>query len=283
MFRLSLLFLPLLLVPTAQAVEAPRQSLVPGGIAVLDLGRNGEERPTATYYGRPVVTVAEAEGWRAFVGIPLAADPGEHELEVAWGESGSLSRHFFQVLPKDYPTQHITIENRRMVNPNAQDLERIGAERERKRRAKASWSQRDPELVFLQPVDGQISGSFGRRRVFNGQPRRPHSGMDIAAPLGTPVRAPAAGRVVEVGDFFFSGNVLYIEHGQGLVTLYAHLDRIDVSKGDRVERGQAIGTVGATGRVTGPHLHWSVGLNNTWVDPALFLPPPPEPEGEENP
>jgi murein DD-endopeptidase MepM/ murein hydrolase activator NlpD len=272
--RRLLLLVSLLASPAlALTADSPRPSLVPGGIVVLDLGRNGEDRPLVTYHGQRVLTHANATGWQAIVGIPLSASPGEDELQVTWGEEGPIARHFFEIVPKEYPTQHITIKNRRMVNPNAQDLERIARERERKRRAKASWSATDPQLVFLQPVDGQVSGSFGRRRVFNGQPRSPHSGMDIAAPLGTPVKAPAAGRVVEVGDFFFSGNVVYIEHGQGLVTLYAHLNHVDVEKGQQVQAGQVIGTVGATGRVTGPHLHWSVGLNNTWVDPALFLPP----------
>lgn len=273
MHRLILLVFLLASPVLAMTADAPRSSLVPGGIAVIDLGRNGEDRPHVTYHGQRVLTLINGPGWQAIVGIPLSASPGEQELDVAWGEGGPIARHYFEVSPKEYPTQRITIKNRRMVNPNAQDLERIAQERERKRRAKASWSQTDPQLAFLQPVDGQISGSFGRRRVFNGQPRNPHSGMDIAAPRGTPVKAPAAGRVVEVGNFFFSGNVIYIEHGQGLVTLYAHLDSVDVEKGQQVQAGQVIGRVGATGRVTGPHLHWSVGLNNTWVDPALFLPP----------
>lgn len=274
MHRLALLVVLLACPALALNADTPRPSLVPGGIAVLDLGRNGEDRPSVTYRGRRVLTQSNPEGWQAIVGIPLSATPGEHQLLVNWGNGGPSARHYFNVVSKEYPTQHITIENRRMVNPNAQDLERIARERALKREAKAAWSPQDPQLAFLQPVEGQISGSFGRRRVFNGQPRSPHSGMDIAAPLGTPVTAPAAGRVVEVGDFFFSGNVVYVEHGQGLVTLYAHLDRVDVEKAQRIEAGQTIGTVGATGRVTGPHLHWSVGLNNTWIDPALFLPAP---------
>lgn len=254
----------------AAAEPLPTLAPVPGGVAAVPLG-DTPTPPEARYRGRKVMVLRADDGWMALVGIPLSVEPGRERL-VVQSPAGQKQTRLFSVHDKEYATQHLTIKNKRMVNPNAQDLERIRSDRTAIDAALGHWSERDSvPLRFEAPVPGARSSSFGLRRFFNGQPRNPHSGMDIAAAQGTPVRAPAAGTVVERGDYFFTGNTVFVDHGKGLITMYAHLDSITVETGQRVAQGDQLGTVGMTGRVTGPHLHWAVSLNHTMVDPALFL------------
>lgn len=276
MIRTFLLGAALSCASVALAAELPKASPVPGGVAVVTVAPASAPMPVVHYNGkRTLVTRTESGEWVAVVGIPLDAAVGSHMLHVQ--ASHGTEQRRFEVSPKAYATQHLTLENKRMVNPYADDLPRIQAEQARSRAAFASWTDTEPSrLRFTLPVDGRSSGTFGLRRFFNGEARRPHSGMDIAAPTGTPVHAPADGKVIEVGDYFFNGKTVFLDHGRGLVTMYCHLDRIDVKVGDVVKAGQPIAAVGATGRVTGPHLHWTVSLNGTAVDPQLFLIPPGE-------
>jgi murein DD-endopeptidase MepM/ murein hydrolase activator NlpD len=247
----------------------PKESRVPGGVAYVSVP-GGTQPPTATYDGHRAAVIKRNDAWVAIVGIPLAAKPGKQTLKV--DSSDGPIEVSFDILDKSYRTQHLKITNQRQVDPNPEDLKRIEQEQERSNAALSRFSAAgEPVLQLSSPVTGKRSDSYGSRRVFNGQPRNPHTGMDIAAATGTPIRSPADGLVVEAGDFFFNGHTLYIDHGYGLVTMYCHLDTIGVKLGDRVKVGEVIGTVGATGRVTGPHLHWGVALNRAMVDPSLFL------------
>jgi murein DD-endopeptidase MepM/ murein hydrolase activator NlpD len=251
--------------------DFPPAAPVPGGIAVVCVGRAPDPAPRVVFDGQRVLVARVNDGWQAVVGLPLALKPGAYELAVQDGDSARAVR--FDVGAHDYDTQRLTIANRRQVEPGPKDLLRIEREQESINRAFSTWSDSAPdELVFRLPATGRVSGSFGSRRFINDQPRRPHSGLDIAAPAGTPIAAPAAGSVIETGDYFFYGLTVILDHGHGMVTMYNHLSRIDVAKGARVARGETIGAIGRTGRVTGPHLHWSLSLNNARVDPALFLP-----------
>jgi murein DD-endopeptidase MepM/ murein hydrolase activator NlpD len=262
----AILFAP---IAARTAGEAPiAASPVPGGIAVLSL--DGDERPVARYDGKRVMIVGEPGNWSAVVGVPLSARPGRHALEIE--QHGFREVRHFGIAKKEYAVQRLTIADRRKVNPLPEDLERIEKETAELDAAKSSWTDLpDPPLALGLPVRGEWSAQFGLRRYFNEQPRQPHSGIDIAAPEGMPVQAAASGRVVSTGEYFFNGNTVFIDHGQGLITMYCHLSRIEVEPGVEVVAGQVIGAVGSTGRATAPHLHWGVLLNQTSVDPSLFL------------
>lgn len=260
----------LLLLPPASAGRLPDSTPVPGGVVLVELPA-GKAAPQARYRDKPVMVLANGAGFTAVVGLPLATKPGRHSLQVLFPD-GTTTLLDFQVLGKTYTSQHITLKDKRMVNPEKRDMERIGREQRQIKKALATWNTQIPDsLRFSLPVNGPVSSPFGLRRFFNEQPRKPHSGLDLAAPEGTPIQAPASGHIVDSGAFFFNGNTVFIDHGQGLVTMYCHMSRIDVKPGQAVTRGEVIGAVGKTGRVTGPHLHWGVSLNDARVDPMLFL------------
>jgi len=252
---------------------------VPGGIALVGLGSAAAPAPVARLGGRRVMVTRSDGNWVAVVGIDLAAKPGGHHLEVDAPNEGGTRKVAFNVADKTYEKQYLTVKNRRHVNPTPTDMERIGRERQVIDTALGRWRDGGTGLAQMRlPVDGPRSSPFGLRRFFNQQPRKPHSGIDIAAPEGTPIVAPADGVVIETGNYFFNGNTVFLDHGQGLITMYCHMHRIDVAAGQAVGAGTVIGQVGMTGRVTGPHLHWGVSLNRAMVDPELLLPPASVPE-----
>ncbi|WP_122377215.1 peptidoglycan DD-metalloendopeptidase family protein [Pseudomonas caricapapayae] len=239
---------------------------VPGGVAVIDLG-TGAQAPTATYQGKPVLVVKEqGTRWLAIVGIPLTVKPGTQQIT-----SGGRALNF-TVGSKKYPEQHITLKNKRQVNPTPEDNKRIEGELAEQLRAYRSFSPGTPSnLILDKPVNGPLSSKFGVRRFFNGEERNPHSGLDFAVPAGTPIKSPAAGKVILTGNYFFNGNTVFVDHGQGFISMFCHMSKIDVKVGDLVPRGGVVGKVGATGRATGPHMHWNVSLNDARVDPAIFI------------
>lgn len=242
-----------------------KPSPVPGGVAVVPI-RGKDTPPKVTYQTEPVVVRRTATGWVAVVGIPLSAKPGKDAIEV---DGHAVP---FTVLPKRYPEQRLRLENKRHVNPDPEDEARITREEALIKPAWKAWPEGFlPSLVLRQPTPGSLTASFGMRRILNGEARAPHPGLDIKAPKGQAVRAPAAGVVVLTGDFFFAGNAVFLAHGEGMVSLLCHLSKITVKQGQVLQAGDLLGEVGATGRATGPHLHWSLSLNNARVDPKLFL------------
>ncbi|QIL69400.1 M23 family metallopeptidase [Diaphorobacter sp. HDW4B] len=248
----------------------PHDSRVPGGVARLSLGPS-PQRPKVTTGDSQVLVLGDVIEWTAIVGIPLSASVGEHHANVQT-DKGTRSLDY-QVRSKKYTEQRLTVSPK-TVDLSPEDNARYEREREHQQKVMASFSEpfaRAADLHMRVPVPGRRSSSFGLRRIFNGQSRNPHSGMDIAAATGTPVTAPLPGRVIDVGDYFFNGGTVWLDHGGGLLTMYCHLSKVDCKVGDELKTGEAFCKVGATGRVTGPHLHWGVMLNRTMVDPALFI------------
>ncbi len=273
---LSLVFLSLphskaLAKETVSALKQTLHQPVPGGVAVVSLGTH-RTAPSVLFQDNRVMVIQDrnTQEWLAVVGIPLATAPARQSIRM---QTPSGSREiFFEVKPKQYREQRITLKNTRQVNPLPQDLERIKRELEIQNEAYRSYREDIPSNLLLdRPVQGKLSSPFGLKRYFNGEARNPHSGLDFAASTGTPVHAPASGVITLVGDYFFNGKTVFIDHGQGMVSMLCHLSEIDVKPGERVVRGKLVGKVGATGRATGAHLHWNVSLNDVRVDPAIFI------------
>ena len=258
---------------SAQLFALPQHNPVPGGIAVIPVPLSTS---TVLFENRQVMLLSSQKGKYAVVGISLKTRPGDYPLELTHKIASDTDEHqsmlSFQVGAKEYRVQRLTIENKRKVNPYKEDMDRIIRERNEMNKAFKSFENlAQPAVDFVLPAEGPISSPFGLKRILNDQPRNPHSGLDIAAPTGTPIHAPATGRVTAVGNYFFNGNTVLLDHGQGLISMYCHMSETTVAVGDALSPGDLIGKVGKTGRVTGPHLHWSVSLNNARVDPNLFI------------
>ena len=248
----------------------PRESAVPGGVKLIRLQYLGSAVPAVDVDGQRAMVVQDGSGWVAVIGIPLSAPLAARSVVVH--DADGRQQLQFPVGEKLYASQSLKVAPRQ-VNLSREDLARVNRERLVIDAALSHWSNEQPQSLRLpQPVPGTRSSSFGMRRVFNGEARNPHSGMDIAAATGTPVHVPIAGIVVETGNFFFNGNTVFVDHGRGLISMYCHLSAINVQPGQKVAAGDRLGAVGATGRATGPHLHWGLSLNRAWVDPELFVP-----------
>lgn len=267
MYRYWLL-IPLLL-QCGFAWSLPQHLPAPGGIAVIPLPA-GNETARVFFNEKPQAVVTEKGKTYALIGIPLDTTVGRQLAEIR--QNGHTIPVAFEVLSRHYATQKLRIPDKRMVTPPPEVEARIASEHIRLTEFKNHFSDTAPETAFTLPATGRLSSRFGLKRVLNGEPRSPHAGLDLAIGTGTPVRAPAAGTVLAVEDFYFTGGTVIIDHGQGLLTLYAHLSKVDVTPGQKLQQNEAFAASGVSGRITGPHLHWVVLLGGTAVEPELFLP-----------
>ena len=246
-------------------VIAFEESLRPGGIAIIEVNSIESNLPEITFRKRPVTIINKENLWFAVVGIPLNA---KDKITINFDDAEKT----ILISDHKYKEQRLKIENKSQVNPNKNQLDRIYKERKIINAALNNFREiKLEDLSLAVPVDGPRSSSFGLRRFFNGQPRSPHSGMDISAQTGTFIKNPRHGIVTVTGDYFFNGKTVIIDHGQGFITMYCHLSEINVKEGDELFVNDLIGLVGATGRVTGPHLHFGTYLNGAAIDPEIFI------------
>jgi murein DD-endopeptidase MepM/ murein hydrolase activator NlpD len=251
----------------------PKPANIPGGVAIVSLDLVSTEAPIVKYQDNRTLVVADheqANKWLAVIGIPLKAKAGMHQIEISFANE-SISQAF-KVEKKAYAQQKLTIKNKRKVQPHLEDLPIIAAQYLETIKTYEHWDYKPLASLLLDlPVEGRKSSPFGLTRIMNKIPQNPHSGLDLAAPKGTLVKVAKEGKVINTGNFFYSGKIVFVDHGQSFITSYCHLDTILVTKGQILQRGEALGTIGNSGRATGPHLHWSVSLNGVRVDPELFI------------
>lgn len=263
--------------PEGIEIRHQARSLHPGEVVLLTVQAASplsDLEATAFENRQAAFPTGDGRVWRCLVGIDLSVEPGTYPVRVEG--SGPAGRRLeasynLEVKPKQFPTRRITVEDR-YVNPPREVLDRIARESRLTAEIFATFTP-EPlwEGPFLRPVSGPATSSFGRRSIINDQPRSPHGGTDFRAAEGTPVKAPNGGRVTLATELYYAGNTVILDHGQGLFSYFAHLSQMDVREGQTVRPGDVVGRVGATGRVTGPHLHWTVRLGGARVDPIALM------------
>lgn len=245
-----------------------------GGVIYVKILKMDNQEPSLKWMDKDITLLYRSDKsvYEGFIAADLEQKPGTYDLDLIFEPSGVKKQIKIKVYDKDYGVRRITIADDSKVNLNEKDLAR--AIREKAIMNKlwgASISAPFWDTPFIMPLDSEVIGPFGRRSIINDQPRSPHTGVDLRGKKGTPVKSSNDGLVVFTGDHFFTGNTVVIDHGAGILTMYFHLDKINVKKGDKISRGEALGTVGSTGRATGPHLHWGIRIDGQRIDPVSFV------------
>jgi murein DD-endopeptidase MepM/ murein hydrolase activator NlpD len=257
--------------PPAPTIALSSSTARPGDVVVLTLsGVNADEAVHVRAFDSDLPTFVATRGTRrALVGVDLDVRPGTHTLAVQVGDN--YAERTLRIIARAFATRRLTVDPA-FVNPPENERPRIEREREQLERL---WKTATNEKLwggrFEPPVPERANSAFGTRSILNGEPRSPHGGADFPSPAGTPIKAPNGGRVVLADALYYTGNTVVVDHGLGLYSLFAHMTEMRVHAEDVVNTGDALGTVGSTGRVTGPHLHWAVRLNGARVDPTVLL------------
>lgn len=245
----------------------------PGDVARVDIGgASADERITATVLGQDLSFHYDRpqQQWRALVGIDLNTKPGTYRMRIHRGGTGTTATRTMRIVPKQFPVRRLRVPGK-FVDPPPEAIEQIARDSAALAKAYARITPKQWRGTFVLPVDGTPTSNFGTRSYYNGVPRSPHAGVDFVGKTGTPVRAANHGQVVIAASMYFTGNTIVVDYGDRLLSVFAHLSELRVKPGDTVEPTTIVGLVGATGRVTGPHLHWSIRLNGARVDPLSLV------------
>ena len=260
--------------PSELSIVASARSIQPGEVVLLSIANAGESSSLRVKaFNRSMGAYRDGDTWRALVGIDLDTKPGTYQVEIEDGSGAPVVRATYplKVLPRTFRTRRLTVDEAFVTPPKSEEprIEREAALLASTWRASAAarlWT-----TAFVRPVPQEANSAFGTRSIFNGKPRNAHGGADFLSPAGTPIHSPNTGRIVVARNLYYSGNTVIIDHGLGVFSMLAHLSRIDVHESDVVTSNQLVGLVGATGRVTGPHLHWAVRVSDARVDPLSLL------------
>ncbi|HYK87296.1 MAG TPA: M23 family metallopeptidase [Acidobacteriota bacterium] len=262
--------------PILRVVHHAR-SLQPGEVVLLSVETSEPLRGVeGTAFGRKYLFYSGLKPvvWQGLIGVDLDVRPGRYPVRIQGmlGDGTTVNAtHLLEIRGKRFPTRRLQVDEK-FVTPPKELEERIRRESKRVGEIFAAMTpQKMWDGAFAAPVPGQVDSNFGKRSILNGKARSPHTGVDFTADAGTPIRAPNAGRIILAADLYFSGNTVIIDHGLGLYSFFAHLSSFSVREGDRVKTGTVVGRVGSTGRATGPHLHWTVRLAETRVDPLSLM------------
>lgn len=254
-------------------ISLSSKELSQGRVILVKVKKTGDDEPELRWMKKEVflLNLPNSKIYEGFIAADLDQKPGTYNLDLIFRHSGIKKQIKIKVVSKDYGVRKLTLPNNQ-VNLNEKDLARATKESAIMNKLwGASIIAPLWDAPFIMPLESQIVGTFGRRSVINDQPRSPHTGVDMRGKKGTPVKASNDGLIVLTGDHFFTGNTVVIDHGAGILSMYFHLDKINVKKGDKISRGEALGTVGSTGRSTAPHLHWGVRVEEQRVDPVSLV------------